>query len=312
MKTQTSISARYLRGEIEVGGRERIRTSGRIAPTPDFESGAFNHSATLPAVLLERVLPGLLPAASPFDEAWSGKLEGRDTRTAASTWVAVVAHEHFQKKRAGKTLELEQRTGRRIMNVNLLDGVRHHMKAPIQLETTRLILRQPMTSDAVEIFERYASNAEVTRFLGWPRHQSLQDTEAFVRFSTQEWDNWPAGPYLIVSRTDGRLLGGTGLGFQTPHEAMTGYVLAKDAWGKGFATEALAAIVNLAPRVGVTRLFALCHPEHLPSRHVLEKCGFVRDDASKPAVEFPNLSPGVRQEALHYALSLSAEANQAS
>ena len=30
------------------GGRERIRTSGRVTPTPDFESGAFNHSATLP------------------------------------------------------------------------------------------------------------------------------------------------------------------------------------------------------------------------------------------------------------------------
>ena len=38
-----------LKGEAVVGGRERIRTSGRIAPTPDFESGAFNHSATLPA-----------------------------------------------------------------------------------------------------------------------------------------------------------------------------------------------------------------------------------------------------------------------
>ena len=36
--------------ELHPGGRERIRTSGRIAPTPDFESGAFNHSATLPAV----------------------------------------------------------------------------------------------------------------------------------------------------------------------------------------------------------------------------------------------------------------------
>jgi hypothetical protein len=35
---------------LEVGGRERIRTSGRLTPAPDFESGAFNHSATLPAV----------------------------------------------------------------------------------------------------------------------------------------------------------------------------------------------------------------------------------------------------------------------
>ena len=186
------------------------------------------------------------------------------------------------------------------------------MKAPIKLETTRLILRQPLMSDAVEVFERYASNAEVTRFLGWPRHRSVRDTEAFLRFSAQEWDQWPAGPYLIVSRTDGQLLGSAGFGFQTPHEAMTGYVLARDAWGKGFATEALTAIVDVAAQIGVTRLFALCHPEHRPSRRVLEKCGFVRDDVSKLTVEFPNLSPGIRQAALCYTLGVSARTNQQS
>src|SRR5437660_11352711 len=37
-----------LQGSYWSGGRERIRTSGRLTPTPDFESGAFNHSATLP------------------------------------------------------------------------------------------------------------------------------------------------------------------------------------------------------------------------------------------------------------------------
>lgn len=174
------------------------------------------------------------------------------------------------------------------------------MKAPAQLETARLILRQPLMSDALEIFERYAGNSEVTRFLGWPCHRSVHDTEAFLRFSAQEWDRWPAGPYVILSRSDGQLLGSTGLGFQSPHEAMTGYVLARDAWGKGFATESLTTIVDLAGRIGVTRLFALCHPEHRPSRRVLEKCGFVRDEMPRPIVEFPNLSPGVRQEALCY------------
>jgi ribosomal-protein-alanine N-acetyltransferase len=165
-------------------------------------------------------------------------------------------------------------------------------------------------SDAIEVFERYASNAEVTRFLGWPRHRSVRDTEAFLRFSAQEWDRWPAGPYLIVSRTDGQLLGSTGLGFQTPNEAMTGYVLAKEAWGKGFATEALTAIVDVSTRIGVNRLFALCHPEHGPSRRVLEKCGFVREGMSKPVVEFPNLSPGVRQEALCYSIVYSGRSDE--
>ncbi|HZR21249.1 MAG TPA: GNAT family protein [Verrucomicrobiae bacterium] len=179
------------------------------------------------------------------------------------------------------------------------------MKAPTELKTSRLILRQPLMSDAVEIFERYASNAEVTRFLGWPCHRSVSDTEAFLRFSAEQWDQWPAGPYLIVSRANGQLLGSTGFGFQTRHEAMTGYVLAKPAWGKGFATEALTAMVDVAARIGVNRLFALCHSEHRPSQRVLEKCGFVRDDVSKPVVEFPNLSRGVRHEALCYALAFA-------
>jgi ribosomal-protein-alanine N-acetyltransferase len=178
------------------------------------------------------------------------------------------------------------------------------MKAPVQIDTARLILRQPMWTDAIAIFERYASDPEVTRYLGWPRHQSIRDTKAFLEFSAQEWERWPAGPYLIISRTDGQLLGGTGLGLQAPAEAVTGYVLAKDAWGKGFATEALAAMIDVAGRIGVTRLLALCHPEHWPSRRVLEKCAFGREDTWTRQIEFPNLLPGVQQEAVCYTLAL--------
>jgi ribosomal-protein-alanine N-acetyltransferase len=188
---------------------------------------------------------------------------------------------------------------------------RHKMKAPVQFHTARLTLRQPQLSDAETIFVRYANDPEVTRFLGWPRHRSLQDTEAFLQLSAQEWERWPAGPYLIISRADSQLLGSTGLGFQAPHEAVTGYVLAKDAWGKGYATEALAALIDVAARIGVTRLSALCHPAHRPSRRVLEKCGFGRDDTSTWRVEFPNLAPGVQQEALCYALALETGKNHA-
>ena len=47
--------------------------------------------------------------------------------------------------------------------------------------------------------------------------------------------------------------------------------------------KALTAVIDVARRTGVTRLFALCHPEHRSSQRVLEKCGFVRDDPSDPA-----------------------------
>ena len=182
------------------------------------------------------------------------------------------------------------------------------MKAPAQIETTRLRLLRPAAADAALIFERYASDPDVTKFLGWPRHKSVADTQAFVQFSAGEWERWPAGPYLIRARSDGRLLGGTGLGFDGPQQAATGYVLAKDAWGMGYATEALGAVVEVARQIGVARLYALCHPQHRASWRVLEKCGFVRDGSWTTPVEFPNLAPGVRQEALCYAVAFDAEA----
>ena len=182
------------------------------------------------------------------------------------------------------------------------------MKAPQQLVTARLLLRPPGPDDADAIYERYASDPYVTRFLGWPRHRSLQETRAFLQFSAREWERWPAGPYLIVSRANGGLVGGTGLGFETAHEAVTGYVLARDAWGKGYATEALAAVVDVAARLGVTRLSALCHPDHRLSQRVLEKCRFVRETSR--LLEFPNLSPGVQSEALSYALLLASGPDQ--
>jgi RimJ/RimL family protein N-acetyltransferase len=133
----------------------------------------------------------------------------------------------------------------------------------------------------------------------------MADTHAFLEFSAQEWERWPAGPYMIRSRADGRLLGGTGLGFETPDRAVTGYVLAKEAWGKGYATEALTAMVDLASQLDVRRLHAFCHPDHRASWRVLEKCGFVRDGTWTRQVEFPNLAPGVSQDVGCYVMVLA-------
>ena len=67
-------------------------------------------------------------------------------------------------------------------------------------------------------------------------------------------------------------------------------MLAKDAWGRGFATEALGAMVEIARASGVSRLYALCHVDHRPSAHVLEKCGFTCEGTLRQYAEFPNLS----------------------
>jgi RimJ/RimL family protein N-acetyltransferase len=171
----------------------------------------------------------------------------------------------------------------------------------VRIETARLVLRPPTLADAQEVFDRYAGDPDVTRYLGWPRHQSVADTEAFLTFSEAEWERSPAGPYLIHSRATGDLLGGTGLAFDSDTMASTGYVLAKDAWGRGYASEALGAMIDLAGELDIARLYALCHPDHRASQRVLEKRGFERDAQWSRQMVFPNLLPGVNQDVFCYA-----------
>lgn len=169
------------------------------------------------------------------------------------------------------------------------------------VETARLRLRRPVQADAETIFTRYASDFVVTKYLSWPTHRSLADTLAFLSWSDREWERAPAGPYLVLAREDGHLLGSTGLMFESPDRATTGYVFARNEWGQGYATESLQAMVDLARDLGVRRLETICHVDHRPSAHVIEKCGFEFEGIRRNHTEFPNLVPGVKSDVRSYA-----------
>jgi ribosomal-protein-alanine N-acetyltransferase len=228
--------------------------------------------------------------------------------TARTAAVARVAGKH-----GGLTNKDRDREGRDPCGAGLRAGVFAYgdaarmidamdpLPVPLPLLTERLLLRRPGARDAEAVFARYASDPEVTRYLSFPTHRSIDDARAFVQYSDAEWARWQAGPLLIEARSDGTLLGGTGLMFETPQRAMTGYVLAKTAWGRGYATEALTAIAALASRLGVRRLFAHCHTDHHASVRVLEKCGFEREGVLRAHSEFPNLRPGEPLDVFVYA-----------
>jgi ribosomal-protein-alanine N-acetyltransferase len=170
-------------------------------------------------------------------------------------------------------------------------------RGPIQTE--RLVLRPPREADAVALFD-LGSSAAVTKYVGWPRHMTLEDTHAFLKSSSAEWERWPAGPWVIESRADARLLGTSGLSFETSYRASTGYVLVQSAWGKGIATEALRAVAELADRLAVRRLYALCHVEHWASARVLERAGFQHEGVLRRFLVFPNLGPPEPQDVFCY------------
>jgi ribosomal-protein-alanine N-acetyltransferase len=172
---------------------------------------------------------------------------------------------------------------------------------PKQLETERLILRRPRRGDAAEIFDQYASKNDVVKYMSWPRHESLEITEQVVIFWLKQWSREAGGAFLITESSTGKIIGSTGFDIENPTTASTGYILAKDEWGKGYATEALSRIVRLAQDLGTQRLYAYCHHAHQDSARVMEKCGFDFEGKLRNYMEFPNLSPGTTTDVLLYA-----------
>jgi len=174
------------------------------------------------------------------------------------------------------------------------------------LETERLVLRRPRVEDALAIFTRYASDPEVTRYMAWPTHRSLDDTLAFLHVCDALWTRWRnAGPLLVFARDGVTLLGAAGVAHNSETVAQIGYVLARDAWGRGYATEALSANVEAVRHTGLRRLEAGVHVAHHRSCRVLEKTGFVREGIrpGRPT-DFPNLPPAANRDSAMYALDL--------
>ncbi|OED36457.1 hypothetical protein AB833_28025 [Chromatiales bacterium (ex Bugula neritina AB1)] len=87
---------------------------------------------------------------------------------------------------------------------------------PEQIETDRLILRKPQLEDAAEIYSGFASVAEATKYMSWPRHTSIKVTEEVVSGWLKQWQGPTGGALLITDAATGSILGSTGIDLENP------------------------------------------------------------------------------------------------
>jgi ribosomal-protein-alanine N-acetyltransferase len=177
--------------------------------------------------------------------------------------------------------------------------------APEVIRTARLVLRRPALDDVDEVYA-YASNAELAKYMAWARHVEPEETAEFLARAQQEWDGNGVGVYLITDPASGHVMGSTGLHLATPYRGVTGYILEKRAWGQGYATEACTAMVELARQLGLSRIDADCHVDHVASARVLEKSGLRFEGIARAYLVFPNLDAGRAHDVRVYGLALLA------
>jgi RimJ/RimL family protein N-acetyltransferase len=163
------------------------------------------------------------------------------------------------------------------------------MNLPSEILTERLQLRQPAESDAPNMFERYAQDPLVCKYMSWTPHKSLDDTVEYLRRSYGKDVPNPIAGYLVFARDSGRLLGSVG-GAAQGTRVQFGYCLARDAWGQGYATEAAGAFVEaVMSQPAIWRIQAFCDVENTASARVLEKIGLVFEGTLRRYMALPNL-----------------------
>ncbi len=168
------------------------------------------------------------------------------------------------------------------------------IQPPKEFRTNRLLLRRPGVDDALAILEEYAADPEVTRFLTFTPHESV---DTVVEFLAGVIDRSESGeiPYWIISKPEnGRPIGGIDVRI-VRHIVEFGYVLGRKHWGNGFMPEAVNCIADwMLQQSEVYRLWAVCDQENIASARTLEKCGFEREGLVRRWVVHPNISPEPR------------------
>ena len=163
-----------------------------------------------------------------------------------------------------------------------------------EILTNRLLLRPPTVADADQIFARYGQDPAVSRYMSWIPHRSIEDTVTFLKRIICDNAEGRSFGFLIFSRASGELLGSVG-GAIEKHRMQFGYCLARDAWGRGFATEAARAFVVAALEIpGLRRVQAFCDVENTASARVLEKAGLEREGTLRRYMVLPNMGDAPR------------------
>ena len=177
-------------------------------------------------------------------------------------------------------------------------------KGTVTLETERLILRRFNMEDAEAMFRNWANDPEVTKYMTWPTHDSIETTRKVIGSWVEGYEDLTKYEWAIVLRSLDEPIGSIAAmgGNDNLRSVEIGYNIGRPWWGNGYTAEAMARIIKfLFEEVGFNRITAT-HESHNPnSGVVMRKAGMKLEAFRRQA--------GFRKQAIydHYDYVILAE-----
>lgn len=153
-------------------------------------------------------------------------------------------------------------------------------KGTIVLETERLVLRRFTLEDAQEMFENWANDPEVTRYLTWKPHGTVEVTKEILTEWTNNYQQMNYYQWAIVVKETNDLIGSLGIvhSSEKTQTATFGWCIGQNWWGKGYMPEAGKAMLEfLFHEVGYNRIEAQYDIDNPKSGRAMEKLGMVQE-----------------------------------
>lgn len=145
----------------------------------------------------------------------------------------------------------------------------------LTLETERLGLRPFSLDDAEAMFSGWASDDEVTKYLTWTTHTSIEQTKALLARWVAEYEQPERLNFAIVLKEEDRLIGGIDVVKYVDGMPVIGYNLARAYWGRGIMTEACQRVLEYLFSQGYAAVKIDAMVENIGSNRVIQKCGGV-------------------------------------
>lgn len=146
-----------------------------------------------------------------------------------------------------------------------------------RIETDRLILRRYVIEDADAMYKNWASDSEVTKFLTWQPHSSVEVSRGIIENWLKEYSDEKYYQWAIVLKDNGNEpIGGISVVHMNEDISMVhiGYCLGRAWWRRGIMSEALKAVTDfMFDTVEVNRVESRHDPMNPNSGKVMQKCG---------------------------------------
>ena len=141
------------------------------------------------------------------------------------------------------------------------------------IETPRLLLRPLHEEDAQMMFDNWASDPEVTRYLFWNAHEDISMT----RYVLSRWEEEEKDPscirFGIEVKEDHQLIGSIDVVRYVDGVPEVGYCMSRRYWGKGIMTEACKAFLECLKNRGFHKVIICAYVDNIGSNRVIQKCG---------------------------------------